>query len=740
MKIIVAVFLLLAMSNCAIYAQIKFNGGFEDLSGNKPTDWRLTYAHNQDEGYKTALDSNDKQSGKYALSLEKLNDKASYAAVGWSTNQSFEGKTIELTGYIKTKDITAGRAGLWMRIEGHAGNLMGEFMEKDGPLRTTDWKKYSIKYNYRKEDISSINVGGILMGNGKAWFDSLELLVDGKPLGQSRVFVNKGPQSDTTFSRSSKISLANVTPQQLVNLAFAGQFWGFLKYHHPAVAKGDYYWDAELFKLLPGVIEAKNNQQLSKTLEAYLDALPKPALCKTCSKKTTDSIALMPDYGDLFNGKVAGKSLTDKLNYIKENRNIGESYYLGIAGAGNPSFKNERAYPNMPYPDAGYRLLSLYRYWTMINYFFPYKHQIDENWNKVLKESIPIFLGAKNEKDYALSVLALIAKVKDTHANLWGGSSALNSFKGKFGVPVQAKFMENKLVVTGFFADTLGIKNKLKVGDLILGINGKNVEELIKEYLPITPASNYETQLRDLPPNYLLRSNDTIIRLKVKSNDEVREVEIPTINLKLTYKNIDYQKPTGYHLLNNDIGYVYPAKYKNTDLPAIKKLFENTKGMVVDMRCYPSDFMPFTFGSYIKKQSSPFVKFTNGHPSYPGLFTYTPTLKNGGEGDFNGKVIVIVNASSQSNAEYTTMAFQSAPNVRVLGSITAGADGNVSNIMLPGGISTMISGIGVFYPDGTPTQRVGVKIDYPMHPTIKGITEGRDELLERAIELLNKGW
>jgi C-terminal processing protease CtpA/Prc len=99
-----------------------------------------------------------------------------------------------------------------------------------------------------------------------------------------------------------------------------------------------------------------------------------------------------------------------------------------------------------------------------------------------------------------------------------------------------------------------------------------------------------------------------------------------------------------------------------------------------------------------------------------------------------------VNAESQSQAEYTTMAFQSSPNVKVLGSQTAGADGNVSQITLPGNIVTCFSGLGVFYPDGTAAQRVGVKIDYPIKPTIKGIIEGKDELLEKAISLLEKGW
>jgi len=48
----------------------------------------------------------------------------------------------------------------------------------------------------------------------------------------------------------------------------------------------------------------------------------------------------------------------------------------------------------------------------------------------------------------------------------------------------------------------------------------------------------------------------------------------------------------------------------------------------------------------------------------------------------------------------------------------------------------MISGIGIFYPDGSPTQRVGIIPDIEVKPTVKGIMEGRDELLEKAIEVI----
>jgi len=105
---------------------------------------------------------------------------------------------------------------------------------------------------------------------------------------------------------------------------------------------------------------------------------------------------------------------------------------------------------------------------------------------------------------------------------------------------------------------------------------------------------------------------------------------------------------------------------------------------------------------------------------------------------YKGKVLLLINETTLSQAEYTTMAFRVAPRATVIGSTTAAADGNVSPIVLPGGISTLISGIGIYYPDGRETQRVGILPDMVVRPTIKGIREGRDEVLERAVEVAGK--
>src|SRR5207248_1707278 len=97
---------------------------------------------------------------------------------------------------------------------------------------------------------------------------------------------------------------------------------------------------------------------------------------------------------------------------------------------------------------------------------------------------------------------------------------------------------------------------------------------------------------------------------------------------------------------------------------------------------------------------------------------------------YAGTIVVLVDEISQSQAEYTAMAFRAARRTVIVGSTTAGADGNISPFALPGDLRTTISGIGVFYPDKRPTQGIGIVPDVTVAPTIAGIRAGRDEVLE----------
>ena len=170
-------------------------------------------------------------------------------------------------------------------------------------------------------------------------------------------------------------------------------------------------------------------------------------------------------------------------------------------------------------------------------------------------------------------------------------------------------------------------------------------------------------------------------------------------------------------------------------LPRIAK----TKGLIVDLRTYPSDFIVFSLGKFLMPKPVGFVKFSIGNVTTPGLFTLTDEVQVGevNADYYKGKVVILINEITLSQAEYTTMALRNAPRATVIGSTTAGADGDISKFSLPGGVATAISGLGVYYPDGRETQRVGIIPQIVVKPTIKGIVEGRDELMEKALEIIN---
>ena len=97
------------------------------------------------------------------------------------------GKRVRYSGYIKTKDITRGWAGLWWRVDGASGVLAFDNMQGRGPTGTTDWKRYEIELPVAAE-VTNINFGAILTGDGSAWFDGLEITVDGKPYTEKTSF------------------------------------------------------------------------------------------------------------------------------------------------------------------------------------------------------------------------------------------------------------------------------------------------------------------------------------------------------------------------------------------------------------------------------------------------------------------------------------------------------------------------------------------------------------------------
>ncbi|WAC14909.1 S41 family peptidase [Dyadobacter pollutisoli] len=543
-------------------------------------------------------------------------------------------------------------------------------------------------------------------------------------------------EDDKEFDNGSTITREQLQKIPGNDLADVGKIWGFLKYHHPVIASGKYNWDYELFRFLLKYKEAESKQAKQVLLSAWVTGLGAFEERKYAEAQPTE-IALPPDL-NWIQSSGFHKELKARLMAIKNAARTGKHYYIGNTQDENPEFKNENPYESMNYPDAGFRLLALFRYWNTIQYYFPYRNLIDGNWNDVLMEFIPKFLAAPDEIHYKLTALKLIARINDTHADMQG-DSVLNKYFGDRNAAIDVSFIENEAVVTGYHKKTLGEKSGLKKGDILQKINGKAVADIIRESLPITPASNYPTQLRKIATK-LLRTNDSLIVVDYKRGQETGRLTIKSYdlqNMQVPRKN--QRKDTCFRMIRPDISYLYPGSFKNRYLPKITPEILKTKGLIVDLRCYPSDDLVDTFSNTLLPSPQEFVKYSIAKLSEPGLFEFASPIEIGADNPdyFKGQVVILINELTQSASEYTAMAFRTAPKVKVIGSTTAGADGNTSPIYFPGNVMTYISAVGVFYPDGRGTQRVGIIPDIQISPTIKGIAEDRDELIEKAIEIID---
>jgi hypothetical protein len=205
------------------------------------------------------------------------------------------------------------------------------------------------------------------------------------------------------------------------------------------------------------------------------------------------------------------------------------------------------------------------------------------------------------------------------------------------------------------------------------------------------------------------------------------------------YKKGAQKKKEKFKLLDNNIGYVDMGVIKQRNIPDMIEALKSTKAIVFDMRNYPNNTWE-EISNFLNAEEKKFCDYTMPYLNYPGKYVWEEGRKSGfkNKDNYKGKVIVLLNEDSISQSEWTAMCFQTAGNTTIIGSQTAGADGN--NIQLDfKELHTSYSGIGVYYPDKRETQRIGIVPDIEIKPTIKGIQEGRDEVLERALKFIEMG-
>jgi C-terminal processing protease CtpA/Prc len=405
------------------------------------------------------------------------------------------------------------------------------------------------------------------------------------------------------------------------------------------------------------------------------------------------------------------------------------------------SWRPDATYADSAYPSRELRMLALFRFWGVIHYFYPYLHLMGDTWDRALVEMIPRFEAAADARAYELAVHEFAAKIPDGHVHV-GGDRAVPELAGAGRPPFWFRIVDGHVVVTSLVDAASTAASGLAVGDLIVSVDGEPIEQRMDRIEKYVPGSN-ETWRRTRTA-WLALSGDPKEALKLTLQGPSGGPREVTLSRTTKWDTPERSRPV-YEMLDGNLGYADLDRLQVSEVDAMFKALGGARGIVFDMRGYPHG-TAWAIGPRLNVRHA-----RVGAQFFEPLVTVGPSDRSFfeqpiGESDpgadvplYRGKTVMLIDERTMSQAEHTGLFFEAANGTTFVGSQTAGANGDVTTLTLPGGLSVSFSGHDVRHADGRQLQRTGLVPDVEVHPTLAGIRAGKDEVLERALAVVRDG-
>jgi C-terminal processing protease CtpA/Prc len=551
--------------------------------------------------------------------------------------------------------------------------------------------------------------------------------------------------------------------------------WGFLKYQHPALASGVVDADSAFLTQLPVIDEAKTPAAFNAVIGALLKTLN--AAVKLSPAKVTNQGKVLTqnvDYSWYKKDKFLSPAVAGQLGFIYNHRHTANDHYYYTPMHYVAELPHEKKYEfadsiNVPY---AYRMLAFAKIQAVVDYLYPHKYMMDNNWTTTVKKYIPLFAQAKTRLTYETLLLKLSANLEDTHS-----FSFYEGMKNRAGILHNVQYSPfdytivsgEQVLVTKIIIPEFCTRAGIKPGDIITAVNGKSMAGRINELSQLISASNRNALIYRIgiyQNNLLFATGGVTAKLTYKRNGVLKTTNIEWAgqlqkSLIVAYLNSKPAKNQSIQLayaapdialfnIGDIVRYALniPEDRIDASIDSILNLAANAKGIIFDMRGYPQwgGFMyAYVYKKFATSANAVHAQYYALNKQDIGTFRLLPETSVYHTTDFKpegqpvkGKIIIIVNSETLSLSEFQTMQLQQTfPNSITIGEQSAGADGDEKMLPLPGGYDFNFTGNSIRYPDGTAAQRLGVKINKVVHPTVADILQDKDTLMQNAIDIIN---
>ncbi len=602
------------------------------------------------------------------------------------------GKQMRLRAAVKVEESErAGRAQLWLRVD-RADDKRGFFDNmSDRPITTASWDTYQITGSVA-EDAKHIVLGGFLLGSGTARFDAFQLQV-----------------RDSAGTEWTNVSLKN-----------AGFETGQAE---DSPAEWDSGGEGYTFK--------------TKAQDVYDGRRSLTIKSETTTRMADPLFESRPAPGKVVN-KPLGRGLSAQIPLALYSR---DEQTLRPAGAPAPdrqqSTLDSIELSSLSAKDPALRLADVIITWNVVQHFYPYLDVVDANWDQTLTRSLQRAEADTSSRQFLRTLRRMMVPMKDGHANVSHPSDSLTA-----GLPLRFDRIEERVIV----ADTISYdesENCARPGDVLTALNDTPAEAVLRRAKRALSGSPQWKTLQALlhlgegPPG-------STAQLELHRQGRDIECQVPRAtdgtNQKWQQQLHFEPRPAPIDTLSNDVRYVDLTRVENQDLRPLLDTLAQVESVIFDVRGYPvggsrellRHLSPDTLRSahfevpqiiYPDQQDA--VGYTDGRWTLPPK---KPQLTS--------QIAFLTDARAISFAESIMGIVEHYDLGMIVGQPTAGTNGNVNPLELPGGYQVYWTGMRVRKHDGSQHHLIGIQPDIEAERTIEGMRNGRDEVLQKGLEVV----
>jgi hypothetical protein len=573
----------------------------------------------------------------------------------------------------------SGSGALWLRVD-RPNEQMGFFDNMgDRPIRESEWREYTIEGQVA-EDAAGVAFGVMASGAAKADFDSVELETRGDDGKWSAV-----PLSDGGFEAEKEAS-----PES--------------RWFRAGTSR-----TAVVVRLAQAAPEGK---QFLRLKPSDVPATPEPSPLDRLAVEAGDHADV--DLGAGLQARVPLALTDEEARTSPERQGALDALRAAVARAplaGDP-------------PPLDVRLADVVVAWNVYRHFYPYWQEAGVDWDGRLPALLQSAAAALNRAAHADALKALVHDVRDGH----GGVTDTSARVARAGLPAGLAVVEDRVVVIATAVP------ELPVGAEVLEIDGAPAATLLAGLLAHSSGTEQWRRVR-AGWELGLGTPGSDARLRIDDGQGVREISVRRIE---TTPPVE-KRPEPVTEIEPGIWYVDLTRAKMALVqPSLGKL-ATARAVVFDMRGYPTDsgarLLPHLLEAaetdlwmHVWKLTGPFGRTAgwedfgwNVKPAQPHLGGRRVFLTDGRAISYGESVMGYVGDRKLGT---------------IVGGPTAGTNGNVATFDLPGGFRISFTAMHVTGHDGkSPFHLVGVRPQIAVAPTIPGLRAGRDEVLEKGLEL-----